>query len=337
VKRALGVLLFQTLLVAASVSAIAGSEIRGDASGLKEPRLAPLGLNESGALEFRNERDGSTLILIPEGPFLAGSPDATGVGIVPLRSLDLAAFLISKHEVTVAQYERFLRATGTRPPITFSWQSRHPNRPIHHVNWHEAAAYCRWAGGDLPTEWEWEKAARGTEGNLFPWGNQLDEAEVARVLSRVPPGHSIRAEYSFIVREVGTRSDRISPYGMHDAADNIAEWCRDVYRESPFEDPIRLDRKSLSNRCTRGGSPICLDPERCWRTDRRGGSGWCDSGHVGIRLRMSPPGAGSRSRSLETILEKLGERVCSEIYARQDEVIAQDPKADWARGTLMRR
>ena len=97
-----------------------------------------------------------------------GDPDER-----PTHKIHVDAFSMDVYEVTVRQYAEFLQSTGINSPLDWNTmnQPAHQKRPIANVDWEDAAAYCKWAGKRLPTEAEWEKAARGTDGRLYPWGN----------------------------------------------------------------------------------------------------------------------------------------------------------------------
>jgi formylglycine-generating enzyme required for sulfatase activity len=122
------------------------------------------------------------MVLVPLGEFLMGSPDGTDAfdDERPQRRIYIGAFWIDRHEVTNADYEAFVKATGHRVPENANpsaslWQNSAPlpgseKHPVVNVGWDDAAGYCQWQGKRLPTEAEWEKAARGTDGRRYPWG-----------------------------------------------------------------------------------------------------------------------------------------------------------------------
>ena len=182
------------------------------------------------------------MVLVPAGEFIMGTNNADGSNFnqrdnVPLNANDArpqhqattGAFFIDKTEVTNAQYQKYCAATGAvTPPY---WKDGaipegQDDFPVHHVNWYEASAYAKWAGKRLPTETEWEKAARGTDGRRFPWGNDFDWNKV------VNGGAGPQA--------VAKRPGGASPYGALDMSGNLAEWTSswfDGYPNSPTKQP----------------------------------------------------------------------------------------------------
>jgi formylglycine-generating enzyme required for sulfatase activity len=144
----------------------------------------------------------------------------------PVHRVSLNAFFIDQYEVTHVQYQRFIGATGrSAPPY---WQEGKIPRgqgdlPVM-VGWADAEAYCRWAGKRLPTEAEWEKAARGADGRKYPWGNEFDPARAN--VGEAQPG-TVR---------VGNYPTGKSPYGAYNMIGNVWEWTSDWYQPYPGSD-----------------------------------------------------------------------------------------------------
>ena len=191
------------------------------------------------------------MVLIPEGWFLMGSPGGEGSDREhPQHKVWVDAFLINKYEVTNAQYEKFMKATGHKAPEYWNdGRFNKPEQPVVGVSWHDAVAYAKWAGKRLPTEAEWEKAARGgLVGKRYPWGDEI-------------------SHYNANYRERRDRWQNKSPvpvgsfppngYGLYDMAGNVREWCADwyggdYYRSSPERNP--RGPNTGERRVLRGGS-----------------------------------------------------------------------------------
>ena len=146
----------------------------------------------------------------------------------------VSSFLMDKMGVTWDQYRRFAAATGTPLPPHEPYWGMHDDHPAVFVTWDEGNAYCQWAGGRLPTEAEREKAARGTDGRIYPWGNE--EPDPTRAVFRRTWGHELTTD------AVGSHPKGASPYGLLDMGGNLWEWCSDWYEEdyyaaSPSRDP----------------------------------------------------------------------------------------------------
>ncbi len=150
-----------------------------------------------------------TMLLVPAGPFIYGenNPDSPH----PRQSLTLPAFYIDRTEVSNAEYMRFIHATH-RPFAQAAYAAAHPDEPAASVSAADAAAYAAWAGKRLPTEQEWEKSARGTDGRPFPWGTEPWTQNVPEQL-----------------QPVDSFPDRKSPYGALNMAGNAWEWTSTQY------------------------------------------------------------------------------------------------------------
>jgi formylglycine-generating enzyme required for sulfatase activity len=168
------------------------------------------------------------MLLIPEGEFLRGSehglPDAR-----PLRPIYLSGFWIDQFEVTNDQYRQCVQAEVCSIPKdqeVFD-DAELGTYPVSNVTWFQARTYCHWKGQRLPTEAEWEKAARGIDGRRYPWG---DEAALAHALLKTNDPDRKRHG----IFPVGSLPDTASPYGVGDLAGNVWEWVRDWYAEDYY-------------------------------------------------------------------------------------------------------
>ena len=192
------------------------------------------------------------MVLVPAGEFTMGTDDPQVPDDQrPARKVNVDAFYIDKHEVTNAQFKEFLLADGynkreywTKEGWNFIQKKRKtislpseiyridaplgfernsvstaPDHPVIGVSWFEAAAYAKWAGKRLPTEAEWEKAARGTDARIYPWGNKFDFSK----LNYFPHHEKLSP--------VGSYPKGASPYGVLDMAGSVAEWCADSEKE----------------------------------------------------------------------------------------------------------
>ena len=193
------------------------------------------------------KEDPVKMVLVAAGTYLAGIEDERRDWRP--RRVYLDAFHIDVHEVTNRQYRRLVEEVGYSPPpyLDDDRYSR-PDAPVVGVSWYDARAYCWWTHKRLPTEAEWEKAARGTEGHLYPWGDTY-RPRLANLLGD---------EDGFAtVAPVGHFPAGASPYGLQDMVGNVWEWCRDRYAPNYYE---TLDERNPRGprrghyRVLRGGS-----------------------------------------------------------------------------------
>lgn len=169
------------------------------------------------------------MVSIPAGEFLMGTderlPDEG-----PPHKVDLPSFWIDKYEVTNLQYQHFIEQAGRRAPEHFVQRHFPPGKadhPVTFVSWFDAEAYCKWAGKRLPTDEEWEKAARGDDGRTFPWGDEF-RLQVANTPVR---WSSLGLEGD--TTPVGAFPDGASPYGLNDMSGNVWEWTASWYKAYP--------------------------------------------------------------------------------------------------------
>jgi formylglycine-generating enzyme len=203
------------------------------------------------------ELDPVPMVTIPAGTFLMGNPEGIGrADEWPQRSVHLDTFAIDQVEVTNERYLTFVTTTGHRnPPNPYGTGPLLSAKgieqlPVVQTTWYDAKAYCSWAKKRLPTEAEWEKAARGTDGRRFPWGHEpatLQRANYDR------EWEDVKTLYP-----VGSLPGGDSPYGVKDMAGNAREWVSDwydadYYRQAPDRNPQGPDKKGVV-RSIRGGS-----------------------------------------------------------------------------------
>ena len=241
-------------------------------------------------------KDDMAEVNVPAGPFLLGSPDADRAARAdekPQLSVTLDGFWIDRTEVTVGQFQTFVAASGYRtdaergccsgnyaqpggvvfsPDSIFvnnaSWllpegggaPGAVANRPVVQVSWNDAVGYCKWAGRRLPTEAEWEKAARGTDGWIYPWGNEFDGRRLNYCDKNCPAPWRSNTDDTFArTGPVGVFVTGASPFDVLDMAGNAREWVNDFYdfrgyRGVPTANPPGLE--SGLTRVLRGGSWI---------------------------------------------------------------------------------
>ena len=214
------------------------------------------------------------MVRVPAGSFIMGSDKKVDHNAYrpefPQRNVYVAAFEIDKFEVTTVQFLKFVLATNRPPLIDWQYdggnfQETMVNHPVMHVSWFDADAYCKWAGKRLPTSAEWEKAARGEDGRIYPWGNEpagLSRANFGRTgLSGPVRDRPERLLLYPPIISVDKYENAVSPYGVFQMAGNVAEWTADWYDPDYY--------KNAPNRNPKG-------PEKGTQKAFRGG-GWIDS------------------------------------------------------------
>jgi len=243
---------------------------------------------------------GGPMMYVPEGNFWMGCNEAVDKlckeNEKPYHQVYLDAFYMDKYEVTLDDYMECVKAGGCKPPEVRESQGhilsanmkycnwKHPGRgkhPINCVEWFKAKAYCEYAGKRLPTEAEWEKAARGTDGRIYPWGNQPPDCNLAIVVRRGKDGCGKDSTWP-----VGSKPKGASPYGIMDMAGNVAEMAADwkdtnYYKHSPRRNPKGPDAATdkWQKRIIRGGN---FNDDTGWfeRTSFRAGRPQWDIYHL---------------------------------------------------------
>jgi len=191
------------------------------------------------------------MVFVPAGPFLMGRDDGPD-DERPARTVYLDAFYIDRTEVTNTQYKAFCDSTRRLYPDNPTWDHNYflekPDSPVININWEQATSYCEWAGKQLPTEAQWEKAARGAEGRVYPWGNEYVEGR-----ANMAEGDAFRR-----AAPVGSFPEGASPYGALDMTGNVWEWCADWFDHTYY--PVAPD-----------SNPTGPDGPKPWRSVRGGG------------------------------------------------------------------
>jgi serine/threonine-protein kinase len=201
------------------------------------------------------DADGMPQVYVPAGPFLMGSTDLEAKIMIedgraypeiPQHTVTLDSFWIDKFEVTNGMYELCVKSGACEAPFTESatkyyWYYGNPeysNYPVMWVSWYQARAYCEWAGRRLPTEAEWEKAARGTEGQKYPWGNEPitgERANLCDINCPRPHANPIYDDGYADTAPVGSYPAGASPYGAMDMAGNVSEWTSTLIQMYPYD------------------------------------------------------------------------------------------------------
>jgi formylglycine-generating enzyme required for sulfatase activity len=247
--------------------------------------------NQKGFWETEFE-DGIIMVYIPSGKFQQGSENGKN-NEGPARSAYLGGYWIGKYEVTFDQYDQFCEEQGIIKPDDEGW-GREGN-PVINISWLDAMAYCRWLSNkiginfNLPTESHWEKAARGTDGRMYPWGNSLPSDKKANYADRgtnFEMRSSTANDKSNYTTPVGSYPEGSSPYGLLDMAGNVYELCLDLYSSSYSSSSLKKNSrepKKGTYRVLRGGSWYGIS--RCLRTTfRTSAKPTSRYFHIGFRL-----------------------------------------------------
>lgn len=214
--------------------------------------------------ETQTDKQGVSMILIPDGPFLMGTDSTEDNDTNPSHVVNLSAYYIDKYEISNAEYQKCVdagvctelnREENFLKQLYVNWK-KFETSPVTFLSWHEAQIYCQWRDARLPTEAEWEKAARGTDGRTYPWGEEIS-CNFANYGFYSTNGKMCMGGQ---IAPVGSYSKGLSPYGVYDMSGNVEEWVYDCYDEffykqvddSPY-DPTAPD-KDYCARVTRGGN-----------------------------------------------------------------------------------
>ncbi len=213
--------------------------------------------------------DGMVMVYVPGGAFLMGSADSDKLANFdekPQHPVTLDAFWIDKTEVTNAQYKKCVQAGACKASEYTSSDLNDDNLPVSGVSWYDAKAYCQWTGAALPTEAQWEKAARSTDGRLYPWGNQTATCEYAVMVENGQEGCGKIPAWS-----VGSKPKGASPYGALDMAGNVSEWVEDWYADNSYAAAAQTNPTGPmtgTEKVLRGGSWYCSEAA-CVRAAKR--------------------------------------------------------------------
>ncbi len=236
------------------------------------------------------EKNPVEMVTIPAGSLIRGSAPGEGrLDEQPRRKIYLNSFAIDKYEVSNARYTEFLKETLHKPPFNvygdgpFLDEKGIGNLPVVQVTWHDAVDYCFWAGKRLPTEAEWEKAARGSDKRLYPWGDQTPSSDKA-IFDKEWSGKNT-------MREVDSMPEGKSHFGIHHLAGNVREWTQDwydmdYYAQAPDKNPKGPDTGIL--KVIRGGSWRSFDTDL--QVTSRGKGGFALKTHgIGFRCAQDRP------------------------------------------------
>ena len=259
--------------------------------------------NAQAGQERASQVDGMPAAYIPDGSFRMGALDPDEQkDEKPDHTVSMKGFWMDKLEVTNAMYALCVQASACEPPQTFKSQTRESyfnnaefnDYPVVYVTWLQADTYCKWAGRRLPTEAEWEYAARGTDFRTYPWGDERPD--------------SSRGNFNYFVGDttrVGNYPAGASPYGILDMAGNVAEWIADYYDGDYYTQNANVNptgpgnRSEYFNRVVRGGTfqDVFKDVRLANRASVRGSNPQADDPYSEDYLGEFSPKIGFRCAS----------------------------------------
>lgn len=223
----------------------------------------PRPISPAAGRAIRWNADGSLMAAVPASSFSMGSDHTFNFdlnGILPHHSVSLDGFWIDTAEVTQAQYAQCVAAGVCQPIERIADEWIGDDLPIMNVRWTDAQVYCAWAGKRLPSEAEWEKAARGSDGRLYPWGNASRSV----------------GEYPNRIHRSGDDAMDLSPYGVRDMAGNVSEWVNDYYSETRLITDTEMVNPigpiSGNMHTVKGGNFLSSEPEAAAFTFSRSGA-----------------------------------------------------------------
>jgi eukaryotic-like serine/threonine-protein kinase len=288
-NRALAIITLLVIFAVALVACAPARTVTPESTSIPVPTAAPTSVPPTadpslgiGSTQV-SDKDGMTLLYIPAGEFIMGNT-AGDSSEIPEHSVYLDAFWIDQTEVTNAMYAKCVTAGACQAPASTRSYTRDryygnpefDEYPVVYIAWNDARQYCEWAGRDLPTEAQWEKAARGTDGNIYPWGNAAPDKTRLNYTQEV--GDTTQVE---------SYPTGASPYGALDMAGNMWEWVADwygSYSSVPSSNPTGPTSGTIH--MIRGGS---------WgsaafsvRTSARGGSPGNGNFYIGFRCARGP-------------------------------------------------
>jgi len=229
----------------------------------------------------------SPLCAVPGGDFLMGSDPAIDIGAyhseLPQHRMTLAAYQIARYPVTVAEYACFVQA-GQHEPANWQQQLEQLDHPVVHVSWHDAVSYAQWLSAcagqpwRLPTEAEWEKAARGADGRVYPWDDTFCRTRC-----------NTSEDKKGSTTPVGSYPKGVSPYGALDLIGNVWGWTSSIFRPYPYDaSDGREQAESAEHRVLRGAAWdfSAWEARAAFRFDYSPGAALDD---FGFRLVLAPP------------------------------------------------